>query len=603
MDSAVDSQGRLTIAGIRSSHVNFNLAVIRILSSGKADNDYGIDGTQIDSESLPFSSPVFDTQCGGVYVITKEVSSSETIVRHRGIVVCIYFPDHGRFETSIVSAKLLSTGILDASFGDGGISSIQVPILAVFSAPNWNATGDLFWFGNAQPLRSVNSELDAYIVKLSRNGSIDRTWGTNGVFQRDFTTESKTISRVKLLHQPGGGMTVVTSKPPLDSNEYGKHTSTSLNSSGKVMMDTSFGNFGSSDGLISTALDGGWYVAQMSSMGGSYAITISKYHPDGVMDLGFGAKGHLSILTDRMENLYMRTARDGSSIVGAGNYEVSANPSTSLGVAVAVRVTPQGKLDSRFGSNGVLRFFRATGRLVDILYDESVGTVMIQEELYSKFVASAFDSFGNPILSFGTKGAFRYESPGQWLSGEIDEQGHIVAAILSYSSLPEFKVIQIGKNGALENAFGQNGIATLPVEFNHEFDGFRLTVGKGVIAIAATNSFDNAVVRLVALNYHGNSMRELGLDGWRDYDLASYGESVQDLAIADDGSLWLADALLVIDWINSHIQNGSAEGEFVASENPKNFQPNTLEARNSLFASNWPIEIVEDSIQKKMKRR
>jgi Dockerin type I domain len=65
-------------------------------------------------------------------------------------------------------------------------------------------------------------------------------------------------------------------------------------------------------------------------------------------------------------------------------------------------------------------------------------------------------------------------------------------------------------------------------------------VRHGVIAVAGTNSFDFAVVRLVACDYAGNLMAELGPGGFRDYDLSTNGESVEDLQFADDGSLWLA---------------------------------------------------------------
>jgi hypothetical protein len=246
-----------------------------------------------------------------------------------------------------------------------------------------------------------------------------------------------------------------------------------------------------------------------------------------------------------MEHLFIHTARDGSVTVAAGSYQDQSDPVTSRGVAVAVRLKPNGALETTFASSGILRLFQKTGNLADVLHDANLGTALVFYNVTSshEIAIRVFGASGAPLNSFGNQGTSTVSVNGYtWSSGAFDEFGRIVFAVRTpnYLSPQQVKLYQIGPSGNSLNTFGNSGSVVLPIDFNYVFSNVDLTVRRGIIAVASTSSFDSATIRLVAVDYAGKPLTELGPGGFRDYDLSSHGESVEDLQFAVDGSLWLA---------------------------------------------------------------
>ena len=154
-----------------------------------------------------------------------------------------------------------------------------------------------------------------------------------------------------------------------------------------------------------------------------------------------------------------------------------------------------------------------------------------------------FDATGAPLNKFGNQGESKIGVLGfRWSSGAIDEFGRLLFVVSPPINLlsQQPQLYLIDPSGKLVTSFGNGGSLALPLEFNYAFSNIDLTVRHGIIAVAGTNSFDSATVRLIALDYAGKPMTELGSGGFRDYELSTHGELVRDFQFADDGSLWLA---------------------------------------------------------------
>ncbi len=77
--------------------------------------------------------------------------------------------------------------------------------------------------------------------------------------------------------------------------------------------------------------------------------------------------------------------------------------------------------------------------------------------------------------------------------------------------------------------FGEAGSLVMTKSQSIVFENAKLAVSQGVMAIATTDGFEKSVVRLIAVDYQGKPLDELGPDGIRDYELAEFGEHVEDV--------------------------------------------------------------------------
>ncbi len=591
LDALVAPTGEIKITGLAFNNTVQSLVAVQLLSTGDRDLQYGPNGTR-STDNVAFSYPKIDPSDGSVFIVTNAASASPSaylavlkkfspslqpdetfgqngvveveiprVANEPGGAKIVFDGVGGAFINAswtntpqsnfltAFTAKVTGSGMLDSSFGDGGKVLFNLPVRGVFQFTDVDALGNLYWRAVIQPNSNANYIYDELIMKLDRNGAPDRSWGANGFLQRDLTVASKTISEVQLHQRSNGKMSLVSGWPPFGANDFFLGKATTLDSAGDVIVDGVFGNHDSQVNIVhSPSNDGGYFVAQLFSNNGGSAVRISKALASGALDLAFGTNGRMLIPTDRMEGIFIKTGRDGSVIIAAGNYNESANPATSQGVAVAIRLNVNGDLDDRFGNKGVLRLYEKTGTLIDVLHDNALGTILVFEnsDLRDPLFGihfKALDAFGFPKSSFGNQGIANATIRGaKWRSGAIDEQGRLVAAVTFdlYSNAPKHQLYKIGTDGALVSNFGTAGIVDLPIDFNASFDNLDLTLQRGIIAVAGTDSLYKAKIRLVALDYSGKPLAELGPLGLRDYEFSEYGESIQDIQFADDGSLWLA---------------------------------------------------------------
>jgi Dockerin type I domain len=591
LDAFVAPTGEIKITGLAFNNTDQSLVAIQLLSTGSRDLLYGPNGTR-STDNVAFSYPKIDPLDGSVFIVTNATSSSPStyfavlkkfspnlqpdqafgqngvveveiprIANEMGGAKTVFDGAGGAYITaswtntpqsnflSAFTAKVTSSGMLDSSFGNGGKALFNLSVRGVFQFTDVDSLGNLYWRAVIQPNMNANYIYDEWIMKLDRNGALDRTWGANGFLQRDLTVASKTISDVQLHQRSGGKMSLVSGWPPYGASDFFLGKATTLDSAGDVIVDGVFGSHDSQVNIVhSSSNEGGYFVAQLYSNNGGNAIRISKALASGSLDLTFGTNGRMLVPTDRMEGIFMKTARDGSVVIAAGNFEKSSNPTTGQGVAVAIRLKANGDLDVRFGNNGILRLYEKTGTLIDVLHDDALGTILVFEnsDLCDPLFGihfKALDASGAPKTSFGNQGIANAVIRGAtWRSGAIDEQGRLVAAVTSnlYSNVPKHQLYKVGTDGALISNFGTAGIVDLPIEFNANFDNFDLSLRHGIIAVAGTNSLYEAKIRLVALDYFGKPLTELGPLGFRDYEFSEYGESIQDIQFADEGSLWLA---------------------------------------------------------------
>lgn len=362
-----------------------------------------------------------------------------------------------------------SNGVFDSNWGTSGFAKSVtgkgidwIYDLAVDPENRIIATGQSYDGANA----------NALIARFTPDGRPDSTFGMMG---------SSTISMVganvrgnRLALQPDGKYVVVGER--IEGNKF-SIAAMRFNADGT--MDNSFGNSGvviteygnDDDGAFGVAVQSdGKIVATGYAFDGSiYQGVVLRYNSDGTMDQSFGSGG--SVL------FAYGTNEDGDGIAIQADGKILVTGRTTSGSATntfLLRLNTDGTLDNSFGSNGTTIVNVSSG------YD---GAYVIRLQNDGKIITAGWGQAGGSfipsIMRFNTDGTLdqSFASGGKFVkvfnagwdeylsSLAIQEDGKIVAGGSSghlagqWNLESKSMLVRLDQNGALDNSFGNNGVA------------------------------------------------------------------------------------------------------------------------------------------------
>jgi uncharacterized delta-60 repeat protein len=298
-----------------------------------------------------------------------------------GIVVCaaasrtFFDPDLGDVDVGGLSfARFTSAGVLDTTFGTGGVTwqsdlGINASPLHMLALPD----GKFLVAAHDNVTTSASDDAVA-LLRFNADGSLDTSFGDAGRVR----VAGLSRNPLALLRRSDGKIVVVT-------DDYLKIDATTVDLGGMARLNadgTPDATFGSGDGVINLPLtdlysiqdaalapDGSVFLAVQSRTFGT--ATVVKFTPDGAIDTSFGTNGFASASA---EGLHMRgqtieVQADGKIIL-AGYNDVSY----SMQEAAAARFNTDGTLDTSFGLRGIFRMTDNVVRLssvTDITFDSS----------------------------------------------------------------------------------------------------------------------------------------------------------------------------------------------------------------------------------------
>lgn len=403
-------------------------------------------------------------------------------------------------------------GTLDTSFGNAGTVIIDNGNLELFNNVGVQDDQKIVAIGISY---DDNFLASAKAYRFLPDGSLDLTFGTNGIFAYSLNAEANVYD---LLIKEDGKILMVGSTT--DYNDY-RILLIQLNENGTL--DTSFGDGGVVVQKVSPIADGffqdfGTSIALQDNKilvaGSLYTIDsfnapmVVRFSENGDLDTTFGVDGVATIAVDETANDFdaILVQEDGK-IVASGHYAVDLLQFAML----VVKFMPDGALDNTFGTNGQ--------KIVPLGADaESFGMQLTAENkiLVAGFTASPeynydmlmmqFDTFGNLDTAFGVDGIVTSDL-GNYDVGsavEIQSDGKILVAGGTGDGPPndvEMAVWRYLPNGDADTDFGVNGIAKVQIsEGVDEALGLVLQAdGKIVIAGRARNAdnFDFIVARML----------------------------------------------------------------------------------------------------------
>lgn len=448
---AIQSDGKIVVAGGTCSDSGrgcttfadggFDFLVARYNANGTLDTTFGSGGRVITDFN------------GGIDVATSLVIQSDGRIVVGGTACqnnngqCVFTSgfDNG---VQFALARYMPNGSLDTTFGTGGKVNTKVLLFGSIVALALQSDGKILAGGLAFLPRG---DSDFMLVRYQANGSLDTTFGTGGMVNVDFNTDSSGDGRedaiTALAIQPDGKIVAAGASESAPIPHFFDFAVARFNPNGSL--DASFG----SGGKVTTDLAGN---SNQAGSGGSDQAGSVMIQPDGKILVGGVAGGEV----------YMSATSSTALVVN----DSAEAPGADFGL---VRYNTNGTLDTTFGRNSIVR--------TDFFGASDAGRFLLQPDgrvVAAGFARRSFTAPSKQQRPATLAGRALY----MWMSALTDAQADADFALARY----EANAVNVNAptiTGISPNSGSTNGGTSVTITGTKFATGATVTIG----GVAATN--------------------------------------------------------------------------------------------------------------------
>jgi uncharacterized delta-60 repeat protein len=306
-----------------------------------------------------------------------------------------------------------SNGTLDTSFNATGRVVTNINAEAAAYTLLQQPDGKLLAAGSSS---SGAGSTDIALVRYNNDGSLDNTFGTNGIAVDIFNEGWDIAIANRIVRLDDGKLLVAGYKASLGQTSH--HILLSrYNADGSL--DTTFNNTGKVVTTVDTKDSAQALLVQNNGkllIGGyaydrynNYSFMLARYEPDGSPDNAFGTNGIVKTRIDQNAMVNDIIEQDDGKIVAVGN----GNSAKSITVA---RYNMDGSLDTAFNGNGYknLSDWETYGHMI---YQQPDGKLLVLgKQQYSTadftLVMAQFNTDGTMDTRFGVSGVVKSRASG-----------------------------------------------------------------------------------------------------------------------------------------------------------------------------------------------
>ena len=357
---------------------------------------------------------------------------------------------------------------------------------------------------------------------FAQPGALDLTFGINGIVTTSIDTNSANGYSVAI--QTDGKIVMVGNSGPTINRDF---AIVRYNTNGTL--DNSFGNNGivttdigaESDEAYDVAIqsDGKILVVGHSKFGQYNDFSAVRYNTDGSLDSTFSNDGKVSTSLGTYDYAYSVVIQnDGKIILGGTSYDAFTNQFFAL-----VRYNSDGSLDSTFDNDGkVTTLYNIYGDGANNLTIQTDGKIVVvgmsRNSLNSDLAVLRYNSNGSLDPTFDFDGiattSFSDGNDGA-LSVAIQNDGKILVAGASSigNNNFNFAMARYNTNGSLDLTFNNDGIVTTPI--GNSANGYSVALqsdGK-IILGGFSSSVNNSDFTLARYNTNGSLDSNFGNNG------------------------------------------------------------------------------------------
>ncbi len=407
-------------------------------------------------------------------------------------------------------------GFLDATFGNGGKVVTAIDSFSLLASElRIQPDGKIVAVGRVQ--MTGGALLNGFVVvRYNDDGTLDNTFGSGGKVINHFNSANQREASQTLNIQPDGkiivGGTTTTSTSDMVLVRY--------NNNGTI--DNSFGSnglsvadFGSSDYTYTTLLKpDGKIITAGASYGFPQALLI-QYTPNGLRDSSFGINGVAISPAYSGINNYLNV--NGLAIQTNGNILVGGY-STKFD---AIRFLPNGTIDSSYGDNGRARInLLGSSYYLNLQQDGKAilsGTTFLNNHNQIALVRvntnglldSSFGTAGIVITDIDTAKGFSFQSfiqpDGKILvAGTNSLGGGVIPNLPANGYRGDFVLLRYNSDGTIDSSFGVQGIIT--TDFGLQDNAASLAVQSDGKVILAGRVSDSTKYNIGLARYSFNAL-------------------------------------------------------------------------------------------------
>lgn len=468
---AIDPQGRIVTAGfaqipVGTGQIQEPFAVARYNNDGSLDSTFGLSGrVMVDFNGQGAQANALALNASGGAILAGESFQGGT--------------------NSIALAQLFPDGTLDPSFGTGGkvVSNLLTSTSGDSRAMAIQPDGKIIAVGASTPATGEEFAL----MRYNADGTLDASFGQGGVTTTQFTMINPYSRQTEVGNAIAEGVAIDDQGRIVvagyESDNNGKSTIVLARYSPDGSLDPTFGvggqvttdiNFSGTNKAFNVKIDSSGKIVVAGFTGvypySSYEdFAVLRYNSDGTLDGSFGSGGEATIdffgQSDEAYGLAIQS--DGKIVVGGTAYQ----PNAPADMAVA-RLNADGTLDASFGSGG-----KATadfGSTWDFGYGmtlDAQGRIIMAGASYRgyptyyDFAVARFSSNGTLDPSFGAGGEVLTDFNGANDFGgpvTVNNDGKIIVAGEAYNAAAnyDFAFAVYNDDGSLDADIGNGGKVT-----------------------------------------------------------------------------------------------------------------------------------------------
>ena len=412
-----------------------------------------------------------------------------------------------------VTASGLVDGSLDNTFGTNGIARTD------FGRGNSDYGRSVAIQSDGKTIvagfSNINGSSDFSIVRYNTDGSLDTTFDTDGKVTTDIADDEDNAQLVAL--QPNGKIIVVGHSGPYGSRKlalarYNTNGTldTTFDTDGKVISSVDIGDYAQS---VDIQADGKIIVAGWVATNDGSDISVLRFNQDGSIDTTFDTDGRVTLTigtNDYAESVVVQA--DGKIIVAGSAYIAN-----QYDFAV-VRYNTNGALDTTFDGDGLVT--TSFGSDNDQAYSVDVhtdGKIIVAGDTYSgssvDFALARYNTDGSLDTTFDTDGKITTDiatnSTDNPKTVLVQSDGKIVLGG-SFNGM-DFAVVRYNTNGALDTTFDTDGKVT--TDFANDEDWLMsLALHSDGKIIATGGSYSNGSDDFAVARYNTNGALDTTFD-------------------------------------------------------------------------------------------
>lgn len=301
-------------------------------------------------------------------------------------------------------------GDLDPSFGDNGIVFMDFYGFKDFSfGVSQQSSGKIISIGQ---IETENNTYKGSLVRLQTNGSLDATFGNNGVVLLDigsyntiFSLDNDELIAGGTIGNWGEKDFIISKFMPNGDIE------TDYGVNGNKTID-----FLTEDDILLKLIvqnDEKTLAIGRSKMGSDYFISLAKILPSGELDTNFGVNGLLSLdINEGYFNSLSASLQDDNSII----LSFTENLNNNNRVNKIIKLFENGDLDNTFGNNGIIEIlFNDVNNIHSIIKVDSDNKILIMvtqniDIETSTSTISRYSATGILDTSFGVNGIYNFDT-------------------------------------------------------------------------------------------------------------------------------------------------------------------------------------------------